>query len=474
MRRNGVHQPSLSSLNSNFVLENCWTSIIHALLMRFVWKATYLESIIAFAIMRPIHSSYLLAFALTHALLDPHDFALVVLAVRDLSKAMAALVSYVGTLTAIWSCHILFWHVVPLFWRYITVQLALLAAILVSRILFWDGTKLVAAFLLSLVRKLYEIPVSLLSSTPAQLVKHHGIVLASNLTSLLHTMATTWLLRPLLGPPPSELPPFTHSPIDASKQIRLLEIQPRVPFTTPASRLVVHDLDNLPLFEAVSFVHPSSPTESTQLNIDHRQYPTSTNTRDAIRRLSCLFQPRLVWIDEICINRQHQLEASQETTHWETAFKNAFRIQVCLGKTPHASNAVAFMNALTGISWSSGLDAAVGYYERVCCATRSVIEEGLMAGFLEFLNHGWFEDAERVEKVVECRQVTFLYGNLRLTADYLAYIGDILARAEVGFSKTAVERAGEGLRWPLPGLEALIGLSRSRQVLENVGDMENL
>ena len=452
----------------------------------FYMEGNYLKSIVAFAVMRPVHSSYLLAFGLTHALLDPHDFGRVVLAVRDVSKAMAALVSYVGALTVLSGCDILLWQVVPLFWRYLTLQLTLLLALMVSRVLFWNGTKLVAGFLLSMVRKLYGVSVAIPSSTPAQLIKEHGLVIASKLRFVLKYLATTWLLRPLLGPPPSELPLFTLNPIDPTKQIRLLEIQPRIPFTTPASRLFVYSLEDPPPFEAVSLVVPlSSSTEPTQININNRQYPTSVSTRDTITKLSCLFQTRLVWIKEICldsnldldIHRKPPLPNSWEIDHRNLALKKSFRVQVPLGSAPLAHSAVAFMNTLTGLSWTSGLQDGVGYYERVCCATRSVIEEGLISAFLEFLNHPWWGDADTVREVLGCKQVTFIYGNCLVTADYLAYVGEVLANAEEGFTRTAVERAGEGegkeLSWPLPESEVLIGLSRSRDVFD-MGDWQDL
>ncbi|RYP53978.1 hypothetical protein DL768_001128 [Monosporascus sp. mg162] len=466
------YQQTPGAFSGDTVFTNCWLSILHALLMQFVWRAGYVESIVAFAIMRPIHSSYLLGFVMSTLLLDPNDYGLVVLSPPHLDKALVAFFSYVGTLAAHCVLQFVVPHVLSFLWRHIVAELTAFVALLIANALFEEATERVTDIVGSLLSILFRGLIAFIASGWTPFVANRVLNLATDSLSLLrHSLATSGLVERLFGRSPySQLPAFRYSTINPANQVRLLKIHRRNPFMVPIATLIIYDIVGLPPFEAVSFAQTNTPEATSPIILNNQRYTATKTEYNMIRRLSCLFQPRLVWISAICVDENDGAEAVYESTQKTSMLDTAFRVLVCLGESHAAALAVGFGLILTNMSWKFGLDTAISHLERICCGEGNVFDKEMMEGFLEFLDHPWFEDRQNFARVMgRTRQVTFVYGNQLLMAQYVAHVGQVVARTNLNVFRIALGRTGQQLRWPLAALEPLVDLARRVQQPEQPG-----
>ncbi|RYP64887.1 hypothetical protein DL771_008564 [Monosporascus sp. 5C6A] len=462
------YQQTPGSFSGDTVFSSCWLSIVHALLMQFVWRAGYVESVVAFAIMRPIHSSYLLGFVMSTLLLDPNDYGLVVLSPPDLDKALVAFFSYVGTLAA--HCVLKFFvlHVLSFLWRHIIAELTGFVALMIASALFEEATEMVTGIMASLLSILLRRLIAFIASGWTPLVANRVLNLATDsLSRLRHSLATSGLVERLFGRIPySRLPSFRYSTINPANQVRLLKIHRRNPLMVPTATLIIYDIVDLPPFEAVSFAQINTPeaTSPMILILNDQRYTATKTEYNMIRRLSCLFQPRLVWISAICVDENDRAEAAYESIQKTIMLDTAFRVLVCLGESHAAALAVGFGHILTMLSWKFGLDTAISHLERICCGEGNLFDMEMMDCFLEFLDHPWFEDRQNFAGLMgRGRQVTFVYGNQLLMAQYVSHVGQILARTDLFVFRIALGRTGQQFRWPLAALGPLVDLARSVQ-----------
>ncbi|KAF7551892.1 hypothetical protein G7Z17_g4709 [Cylindrodendrum hubeiense] len=99
-------------------------------------------------------------------------------------------------------------------------------------------------------------------------------------------------------------PPFQHQPLDPEKrQIRLFELSPGKPGSRISGKLIHVSLNDNPRFEALSYTW-GLPQPTYIVSIDEGSpFSVRRNLRKALDALRRPDNPRLLWVDCICINQ---------------------------------------------------------------------------------------------------------------------------------------------------------------------------
>ncbi|EJT69486.1 hypothetical protein GGTG_13105 [Gaeumannomyces tritici R3-111a-1] len=444
------------SFNRNTIVRNCWVSILHALLMRFVWRAGFIESVVAFSFMRPVHSTHLLSLSVVAMFgIDPHDQAEVMGSPPDLDKAVAALFSYVGTLTALRLLSIvasLVLMAISFAWRHIV----LFVVALVSMAVFEGAAELLGGFLFFLAASVGAAVGPAVVTLPARIVAWATFVCGW----FGRSVARSGILQRALGETPyPELPAFEYSPIDPAKQVRLLEIERAIPFSIPRARLITYNIDNLPPFEAVSLCKSVRPSAACPIILNDKKGLVDGQVDALLHRLGRMLRKRVVWIQPICADDADRQERASEPVHTSIMYREAFRVLVWMGEGRPVVAAAGLILGLVQVLWKASMGDAVAYFGRLCVGDRILFEDDMLDGFLEFLDHPWFEDVENFDRVMRSRQVTFLMGNTPIMAQTMSFVGGILGAWDRGTLLAVLAQTGKAIRSPPAGLDPLITLS---------------
>lgn len=457
------------SFNGNTIVRNCWVSILHALLMRFVWRVGFIESVVAFSFMRPVHSTHLLGLLLVAMLgIDPHDQAELMRSPPDLGKAIVALFSYVGTLTALRLLSIvasLVLMAISFAWRHIV----LLVVALVSMAVFEGAAELLGGFLFFLSRSIGPAIGPAVITLPARIVAW-----ATSVCGWLgRSVAKSGILQRALGETPyHELPAFEYSPIDPAKQVRLLEIGRAIPLSIPRARLITYDIDNLPPFEAVSLCKSVRPSAACPIILNDKKWLVDGQVDALLRHLGRMLRKRVVWIQPICADDTDRQERAMESVHTSIMYREAFRVLVWVGEGRPVEAAARLILALVQVLWKASMGDAVAYFGRLCWGDRILFEGDMLDGFLEFLDHPWFENVENFDRVMRSRQVTFLMGNGGIMAQIMSFVGAILGAWNRDALLEALAQTGKAIRSPPAGLDPLITLSAICRQPLRIEDLE--
>lgn len=453
------------SFNGNTIVSNCWASILHALLMRFVWRAGFIDSVVAFSFMRPVHSSHLLGLLVVDMFgLDPHDQAEAMTSPPDLDKAIVALFSYVGTLTVLRLLGIvasLALMALSFAWSHIV----LFVVVLVSMAVFEGAAELLSGFLWFLAASVGPAVVAL----PAWILAWATCVRGW----LERSVAWSGILQRALGETPyCELPSFEYSPIDTARQVRLLEIERVIPFLLPRARLVAYNIDNLPPFEAVSCCKSARPSAVCPIILNDKRALADEQVDALLRHLGRMFRKRVVWIQSICADETDRRARALESVHTSIMYGEAFRVLVWMGEGRLVMAAAGLIMGLVQLLWKASMGDAVAYLGRLCVGPRSAVEGDMLDGFLEFLDHPWFEDAENFVEVMTRRQVTFLMDNTLIMAETMSFVGGILGAWNRDVLLAVLARTGKAIRSPPAGLDLLITFSVVRRQALQIEDLE--
>ncbi|CZR68902.1 uncharacterized protein PAC_18803 [Phialocephala subalpina] len=126
------------------------------------------------------------------------------------------------------------------------------------------------------------------------------------------------------------------TPLDFAKnEIRLIHLLPRQ-FSRSSldeieCELIQVNLESNPQYEALSYEW-GLPTKSPfGISVDGKQYQVRENLSDALRALRLPTEPRLLWIDALCINQDDTTERNHQVAKMGEIYKNARRVIVWVG-----------------------------------------------------------------------------------------------------------------------------------------------
>ncbi|KAK4443099.1 hypothetical protein QBC34DRAFT_417566 [Podospora aff. communis PSN243] len=466
---------------------HCWVSVLHAILMQFLWRTSFLTTIVTFCFVRPFHTSALLAWLTAVATSDPHEYTRALLDVTSLDKAIVAFVSYFGALVSlriIIPLILFLLRVLAFVWAHLLLGVVLSLVMLVLMAVLGEIADVaVQRAKYRIENYTWSIRNEYSSGRPVITIRSALYRAGDSLLVYKRRLAMNKRIARLLERQPyDELSPFAYSPISPTSQVRLLEIKRRTFLSLPTATLVVYNVEDstgIPPYEVVSFTPTLKPDNTSYFPIvlNNQRHTIPSEMHALLTRLTYFFSPHLVWIDALCVNPADDDEQALEKETSEIMLQNARRVLVCLGESPLANFGVSVVNTLILSIWHYGLESAVDWFCGLCEYPRSALEDATLEGFLAMIDHPWFQDAERFRSVMNCgAEVTFLYGNEALMKAYLMQICAVFEawdeeRLRVALERTAGDRR---LRWPPRAVPLFVEYTRAERQKEALQKIETL
>jgi len=149
-------------------------------------------------------------------------------------------------------------------------------------------------------------------------------------------------------------------------EIRLLHIQPG-PWSFPIlCSLQTVSLDTSPTYQALSYTW-GDPTPTRFILVEDVVLEVRINLYHALRRLRCTNNPRVIWIDAICINQSDMDERTQQVMLMKSVYSNCREVMMWLGDgvpilDQSNTKAYVYENANDNLTIEEGRYKLVEYY----------------------------------------------------------------------------------------------------------------
>jgi S-adenosylmethionine:diacylglycerol 3-amino-3-carboxypropyl transferase len=116
-----------------------------------------------------------------------------------------------------------------------------------------------------------------------------------------------------------------------ASQIRLMTIEPGDWDDDITCSLQSTSLDDLHEYEALSYVWGDANVTRSIL-LDGHSFQATTNLESALRHLRLRAEPRMMWIDAICIDRSNVGERGSQVQQMRQIYQQASRTMIWLGE----------------------------------------------------------------------------------------------------------------------------------------------
>ena len=276
---------------------------------------------------------------------------------------------------------------------------------------------------------------------------------------------------------PSEQPDVIYEPLSDTTRpcIRLMTLVPGTGYEPVQCTIQEHPLETAPEFDALSY-YWGSPDPPSYISVSGYRLKTTRNLKSALAFLRFSDQPRLMWVDAVCINQGDNTEKGSQVSMMQTIFAQATQTLVWLGESDeseqpgpeddfqpfllleqivNSGGKIIFRDlyslcapckapedrdyrydpATQRTIYKQALDVV---YERPSTDDRRdsgtelivkdpTMEQEHLDAFIELLARDWFRRIWALQEVAVARKVLIRYGNATIEWHNLA-VGAIIAR----------------------------------------------
>jgi hypothetical protein len=199
---------------------------------------------------------------------------------------------------------------------------------------------------------------------------------------------------------------------DEKNQIRLISLLPKPSIEDEVScDLITVSLDDCPPYEALSYAW-GDPKVTKPILLSGQSFQVTTNLDSAIRHLRHnTDQPRLMWIDAICINQADNKERNHQVRHMRQIYQGAKEVVVWLGE--EGSKAMKTIQALgrdEKLHWDTSIAPSVD---------EELVDLGQLFSLMYLLRRGWWERVWTVQESILAKELTFVCGGESCPGDYV-------------------------------------------------------
>jgi hypothetical protein len=135
--------------------------------------------------------------------------------------------------------------------------------------------------------------------------------------------------------------PGLYRPLPNSRSTRLLVVEPGALEDDLQTHLIVVNLDDSPVYEAISYTW-GAPTDKVPLKCRSGTVLIPSNLEQALRRIRYPDRRRHIWADAACINQEDITERGQQVSIMRHIFQAAERVLTWLGSDQTALASKAF------------------------------------------------------------------------------------------------------------------------------------
>jgi hypothetical protein len=133
--------------------------------------------------------------------------------------------------------------------------------------------------------------------------------------------------------------------------IRLMEIQPGMRNDLVRCRLKCVQLEKSPPYECLSYMWEALPGEIT-IFCENERVQITSNLHAALVALRHISNPRVVWVDALCINQGNNVEKSKQIPLMTRIYSKAQRVILWLGTSDGKTEAAFGKLKLLSILWT--------------------------------------------------------------------------------------------------------------------------
>jgi hypothetical protein len=259
----------------------------------------------------------------------------------------------------------------------------------------------------------------------------------------------------------AQLDPFRYTSIPIGhKTIRLLLIYPRPPEGAMKCALFQGPLSSAPRYEAISYCWGSSDRDS-EITVNGQSLMVPSSSLRVLKVRSSFWEPKLVWIDSVCIDQNNDAERSRQISFMKDIYGKASSLSIELLATPDeeaikAEFRASWVGKRIDWTWMAGSkrkDHMEAFLKHIIASTTADVLEELNLPywrgetdallklyhrfapqrfswrfdvFRQFLSNPWFERMWVLQEAALARSIRLRYEGVEIQWDHLTNVFDLL------------------------------------------------
>lgn len=212
-----------------------------------------------------------------------------------------------------------------------------------------------------------------------------------------------------------------YEPLDShDRETRLVTLQQGHFEDTIRCNLSKVSLKDEPYFQALSYTW-GDLSITGQIYLNGQPHHVTKNLESALRHLRHISEPRVLWIDALCINQEDVLERNSQVIHMNSIYKKASEVVAWMGEEAEESNLVfdAFEALLKYDSTHLNTEADP--------VVQKILSEPQYAKAIWlFFQRSWWNRVWTVQESVLPHTLYFVCGHRHISADRLSAVYNCL------------------------------------------------
>jgi hypothetical protein len=224
---------------------------------------------------------------------------------------------------------------------------------------------------------------------------------------------------------------YEYQSLSATENLRLLTIKPGQDGDDVCCDLVNTTFGEAsPVHDALSYTW-GTDQKTRVVHIDGKRLPVTANLFAALRQLRLSTEPRILWVDAICINQDDIPERNAQVLHMHHIYKAASKVLIWLGEEEQ-TDAEAF-DLLEKFDRSAGLDKGIilPWYDDVEFRelfTLTLNTNAVWRPVSVLLERPWFRRAWVIQEVAMATQPYIVCGKHTCRFEALTNLAESLQR----------------------------------------------
>ena len=209
-------------------------------------------------------------------------------------------------------------------------------------------------------------------------------------------------------------------------EIRLLWLFPGGWSDPIACDLYKAYVDDRPKYEALSYCWgDASVTRAIRVNGEHEMQVTAS-LESALRRLRHPIQPRLLWVDAICINQQDIVEKSKQVSMMDKIYSESHEVLAWLGEEELTQNSTDNSRAATRVLEWLASDIhfkQLPFYQGFDPSIPNPFDATgphLLRALIRFVSRAWWDRSWIIQEVALPPRVTLFVGHVMIDWDLVS------------------------------------------------------
>jgi hypothetical protein len=258
--------------------------------------------------------------------------------------------------------------------------------------------------------------------------------------------------------------PYVYKDLDGGrKTIRLLKIQRWRHNQEIQCQLEEVPLENLPFYEAASYVW-GDPSPTKSILVDGRRLAITKSAYDIIQKRRSYWHETVIWIDQICINQKNDQEKNSQVQIMNVIYKEAARVIAFLGESGDAHSVQLFLSTLHYLM--QGLGCSEEMLKTIFLANPQ------WKSISNFFGNPWFRRVWIVQEAAFAKKLILFYGDICIDSESLSRAVAVLSNRHMIASLGDPIAMLEGQDFDNCYENAMDGFHNADTMLEFRGDVD--